>query len=74
MDLKSYMMIEGNLSNEFNKLDDYKRMECVWAEWDEGEVAVWIIGNLTGVCAVYKRVTKLVWRNYSNRLFGIYMQ
>ena len=40
MDLKSYMMIEGNLSNEFNKSDDYKRMECVWAEWDEGEVAV----------------------------------
>ena len=23
MDLKSYMMIEGNLSNEFNKSDDY---------------------------------------------------
>lgn len=29
MDLKSYMMIEGNLSNEFNKSDDFKRMECV---------------------------------------------
>ena len=27
MNLKSYMMIEGNLSNEFNKSDDFKRMD-----------------------------------------------
>ena len=36
MDLKSYMMIEGNLSNEFNKSDDSKE----WNVFELNEMKV----------------------------------